>query len=124
MMLNVLEAAQHPIRDLSRQLAAGLPHGALPRFQRTIASMFVEVLLGDLGQQPMPSLFEVSVGIVEGPGAAVSTHAATRCRIETTRPCPSINAAHASMQPDRANVGVAVMDQPRLLLGVWIAAAG
>jgi hypothetical protein len=27
------------------------------------------------------------------------------------------------MQPDRANVGVAVMDQPRLLSGVGIAAA-
>ena len=48
-----------------------------------------------------------------------------RRRMEAAGPSPLINAArNTSAGPDRANVHVAAADQPRLVMGIWIAAAG
>jgi hypothetical protein len=77
------------------------------------------------GQERLPCAAEVGAGLVEGRRRATGAFAWAAARIEAAAPFPRrrvpwIAGAHL----DRADLNVAVIDQPAFLLGFVIAAAG
>ena len=100
-------------------------HRVFPGCPGAMFPVFVEVRLCSIGEEDPPGFLEVAAHLVEagrGAGRAVPWLGA---RIEAAAPLPLISAERiARAEPDRTNVYVAIVDQPALLSGIGIAAAG
>jgi hypothetical protein len=90
-----------------------------------VLPVFVEVGLCAIGEKDPPGFLEVAARLVEAGRSAGRAVPWMAARIEATAPLPLISAERiARAEPDRTNVYVAIEDQPALLSGIRIAAAG
>jgi hypothetical protein len=93
--------------------------------QARVLPIFVEVGLCAIGEKDPPGFLEIGARLVEGGGRAGRAVPRLGVRIEAAAPLPLISAERiARAEPDRTNVYVAIVDQPALLSGIGIAAAG
>ena len=110
---------------LRGQLASQIPHRVFPRCPGAVLPVFVEVGLCAIGEKDPPGFLEVAARLVEAGRSAGRAVPRLGAWIEAAAPLPWISGERvARAEPDRTNVYVAREDQPALLSGMGIAAAG
>jgi hypothetical protein len=104
-----------------RRTLAGIPEGVLLRGSVTVISPGLKIRFSALGEEDPPCRFKRGSRFPEGRSGAL---AGTAARVEAASPAPAICGGRvAGAQADRADMDIAIKDQPSLLAGVRIASA-
>jgi hypothetical protein len=104
------------------ELFPTFPHGMFPRGPIALVAPGLEIDLGPFRQKRAPRVAETRAGLVEGRRRAGFMFAGLGPRIESAMPFPLRRIA--GDLDDRADMHVAVMDQPAFTRSIGIAASG